>query len=131
MKLKDHIRKKTFLCERGFTLVEMIVAMFIFGVLATGMTTLMGVLIQNNEFAQDMTVATTLAENKMEEFKNIPYGSIQQGWGWDMPTSGYWRIWETQDNIPDPNMKQITIMVIWFDSKYQFHTVSLITIKSA
>ena len=62
MKSKYQRRKRSFLGERGFTLVEMIVAMFIFGILATGMTTLMGVLIQNNEFAQDMTVATTWAE---------------------------------------------------------------------
>ena len=62
--------------EKGFTLIELIVAMFIFGVLATGMTTLMGVLIQNNEFSQDITEATTLAENKMEVFKNLDYASI-------------------------------------------------------
>ncbi|UCE18362.1 MAG: prepilin-type N-terminal cleavage/methylation domain-containing protein [Gemmatimonadota bacterium] len=116
--------------ERGFTLVEMIVAMFIFGVLATGMTTLMGVLIQNNEFAQDITVATTWAENKMEEFENIPFESITSGWNWDLPIAGFWRVWEVRDNIPQAGLKQITVMVIWFDSKYQFHTVSLLTLKS-
>ena len=42
----------------GFTLVEIMVAMVVFGVLATGMTTLMACLIQNNEFSQDMTEAT-------------------------------------------------------------------------
>ena len=125
------IRTRSLLSERGFTLVELLVAMFIFGILATGMTTLMGVLIQNNDFAQDMTVATTWAENKMEEFRNTPYGSIQSGWGWDTPTDGYWRVWEIQNDMPQGGMKQITIMVIWFDSKYQFHTVSLLTIKSA
>ena len=116
--------------ETGFTLVEMIVAMFIFGILATGMTTLMAVLIQNNEFSQDMTEATTLAENKMEVFKHLDGGSIPSGWNWDMPSDGFWRLWEIQDNIPDPGLKQITVMVIWFDSKYQFHHVSLITLKN-
>ena len=132
MKLIQHIiHEKSFLSERGFTLVEMIVAMFIFGVLATGMTTLMGVLIQNNEFAQDMTVATTWAENKMEEFENTPYESITSGWNWDLPTTGYWRVWEVQNDVPQAGLKQITVMVIWFDSKHQFHTVSLLTLKSA
>ena len=125
------IRIRALLSERGFTLVEMIVAMFIFGILATGMTTLMGVLIQNNEFAQDMTVATTWAENKMEEFRNTPYESLQSGWNWDSPLDGYWRVWEIQNDMPQGGMKQITVLVIWFDSKYQFHTVSLLTIKSA
>ena len=117
--------------EGGFTLVEMIVAMFIFGILATGMTTLMAVLIQNNEFAQDITVATTWAENKMEEFENIPYETLQIGWNWDLPTTGYWRVWEIKENIPQAGLKQITVMVIWFDSKRNFHSVSLLTLKSA
>ena len=90
----------------------------------------MGVLIQNNDFARSMTEATTLGENKMEEFKNIPYGDITPGWDWDIPTTEYWRVWEIKDNAPDQNMKQITTMVVWFDSKNQFHTVSLITLKS-
>ena len=117
--------------EKGFTLVELIVAMFIFGILATGMATLMGVLIQNNEFSQDMTEATTWAENKMELFKNLDYAGIQPGWNWDMPAEGFWRLWEVKDNVPEQGLKQITVMVLWFDSKWNFHHVSLMTLKSS
>ena len=116
--------------EKGFTLVEMIVAMFIFGILATGMTTLMGVLIQNNEFSQDMTEATTLAENKMEVFKNLDYASLSPYWDWDIPEEGFWRIWEVREDSPEPDLKQITVMVIWFDRKWNFHHVNLMTLKS-
>ena len=116
--------------EEGFTLIEMIVAMFIFGILASGMTTLMAVLIQNNEFSQDMTEATTMAENKMEVFKNLDGASIPAGWGWDQPEEGFWRLWEVEDDTPQAGLKQITVMVIWFDSKSQFHHVSLMTLKN-
>jgi type IV pilus assembly protein PilV len=116
--------------EKGFTLVEMIVAMFIFGILATGMTTLMAVLIQNNEFSQDMTEATTLAENKMEVFKNLDNASIPTGWGWDLPEEGFWRLWEVRNDVPQVGLRQITVMVIWFDSKWKFHHVSLLTLKN-
>ena len=118
-------------CEKGFTLVELLVAMFVFGILATGMTTLMGVLIQNNEFSQDMTEATTWAENKMELFKHLDYASLQPGWNWDMPTDGFWRMWEVKENVPSAGLKQVTVMVIWFDSKWNFHHVSLMTLRSA
>ena len=124
-------RIHTTLTEKGFTLVEVIVALFIFGVLATGMATLMGALIQNNEFARSMTEATTLAENKMELFKNLDYASIPPGWNWDLPLEGYWRIWEVKDGVPQGGMKQITVMVIWFDSSWYFHRVSLLTLKRA
>ena len=130
---KSRSRKRTLNCdvdERGFTLIEMLVAMFIFGILATGMTTLMGVLIQNNEFSQDMTEATTWAENKMEVFKNLDPASIPAGWDWDLPDEGFWRIWEVKDNVPQAGLKQITVMVIWFDSKWQFHHVSLMTLRN-
>lgn len=116
--------------EEGFTLVEVIVAMFIFGILATGMTTLMGVLIQHNEFSQDITEATTLAENKMEVFKNLDYASIPPYWDYDAPAEGFWRLWEVQEDMPNPGLKQITVMVIWFDSKEKFHHVNLMTLKS-
>ena len=117
--------------EKGFTLIELIVAMFIFGIMATGMATLMAVLIQNNDFARDMTEATTLAENKMELFKNLDYASVQPGWNWDQPEEGYWRIWEVKENVPDQGVKQITIMVVWFDSREMFHHVNLVTLKSS
>ena len=54
----------------------------------------------------------TSSENKMEECKNIDYGNIPVGWDWDMPTDGYWRVWEVQENVPQSGMKQITIMVV-------------------
>ena len=117
--------------EKGFTIVEILVAMFIFGILATGMATLMGVLIQNNDFARNMTEATTLAENKMEVFKNLDYAQLPAGWNWDAPEEGYWRIWEIKDNVPEAGLKQITVMVVWFDSKKIFHHVSLMTLKSS
>lgn len=117
--------------HRGFTLVEMIVAVFLFSVVATGLATLMGVLIQNNTFSQDMTEATTLAENKMEVFKNTAYSKLTAGWNYDMPQKNFWRIWQIQDNTPEAGLKQITVMVIWFDRKQIFHHVSLLTLKSA
>lgn len=121
----------TIAVEKGFTLVELIVAMFIFGILATGMATLMGVLIQNNDFARSMTEATTLAENKMEVFKNLDYASIIPGWAWDQPAEGYWRLWEVRGDVPEPGLKQINVMVIWFDCKNMFHHVNIMTLKSS
>ncbi len=117
--------------RHGFTLVEVMVAVFLFGVVATGMATLMAVLIQNNTFSQDMTEATTLAENKMEVFKNTAYSKLTAGWNYDMPKTGFWRIWQIQNDTPEAGLKQVTVMVIWFDRKYIFHHVSLLTLKSA
>ncbi|MFQ6091427.1 MAG: prepilin-type N-terminal cleavage/methylation domain-containing protein [bacterium] len=119
---------RTVLVEEGFTLVEVVVAMFIFGILATGMTTLMGVLIQHNEFARAMTEATTLAENKMEEFKNMDYDSIVSGS--DEPSARYSRSWTVEDDVPQAGMKQITVTVSWYDKKGRIHRMNLITLRS-
>ena len=114
--------------EWGFTMVEMIVAMFIFGILATGITTLMGVLIQNNDFSQCMTEATSLAESKMEIFRNMGYSNIPVGYGSDDPSPDYSRWWNVEENVPQADMKQIIVTVSWYDHKEQRHYVKIYTI---
>ncbi|UCE18357.1 MAG: prepilin-type N-terminal cleavage/methylation domain-containing protein [Gemmatimonadota bacterium] len=114
--------------QKGFTLVEVMVAMFIFGILATGITTLMAVLIQNNDFSRCMTEATTLAESKLEVLRNVGYMNIPAGWGSDEPSPDYFRSWIVEENVPQSGMKQITVAVSWYNSKGQTHSVKIYTI---
>jgi len=112
--------------EKGFTLVELIVATVVFGILASGMATLMAALIQSNEFARDMTEATTLAENKIEELKNMDSESAISGS--DEAAPGYSRSWTVEDGVPQAGMKEITVNVSWFDSQERAHSVNLMTL---
>ena len=111
----------------GFTLVEVMVVMTMFGILATGMASMMSVLIQNNDFGRRLTEATTHAESKMEMFQNIDYEYLYPGYGSDSPSIKYHRSWLIEDNMPQAGMKQIAVTVGWYDRNEQWHSVSIYT----
>jgi len=119
--------KKLITYESGFTLVEVIVVTIIFGILSTGMASMMAVLIQNNDFSRAITEASTLAENKMEEYKNMGYTSIVSDFGSDEPVPGYFRSWTVEENVPQAEMKQIVVTVGWYDRSDQWHRVKIYT----
>ena len=59
--------------EKGFSLIEILIAITIFaiGILAVGKMQIKA--IQGNSFANDLTEATTLAQNRMEELIGFSY----------------------------------------------------------
>ena len=116
--------------QKGFTLVEILVAAVLFSILSAGITTMMAVLILSNDFARDMTEATTLGENKIEDLVNTEYVNISQGWNWDSPSPDYRRIWLVENDSPQSGMKRIQVFIIWHDTTGKSHSVRLETILS-
>ncbi len=54
---------------RGFTILEMMIALVVLGVSLIGMAQLLGVALQQNYFARFNTVAAEMARGKLEELK--------------------------------------------------------------
>jgi type IV pilus assembly protein PilV len=63
--------------EKGFTLIEILIAMaiFAFGILAVAAMQIKA--IQGNSFAGGMTGASNIAQNKMEELIALPFNDAQ------------------------------------------------------
>lgn len=63
--------------QKGFSLIEILIAMavFAFGILAVAAMQIKA--IQGNSFAEGMTEATNVAQNKMEELIALPYDDVQ------------------------------------------------------
>jgi prepilin-type N-terminal cleavage/methylation domain-containing protein len=78
--------------QSGFTLIEVIgaVMVFAFGILALYRSQIGS--IENNSFANDITSASMLAQQKMEEFRNLHY---------DNPTNPGDLAWPLNDRIGD------------------------------
>ncbi len=55
--------------NKGFTLVEILVAISILGIALLGLVSVTVMVIKSNSFSKTMTTATTLADDKMEELK--------------------------------------------------------------
>ncbi len=102
-----------------------IITIGIFGVMS-----LLISVIKGNTFSKRVTTATTIAEDKMEDFRRIGYNNIAD----DSATNTSYDIdyyWEAavQDDTPDINTKTITVDVYWNPgTTTSIHTVDLKTI---
>src|SRR3990172_2270351 len=65
--------------NKGFTLVEIMIAMFILVVALLGLISVTVMVIKGNSFSKTMTTATTLAKDKMEQLKNTSFASLAGG----------------------------------------------------
>lgn len=100
--------------NRGFTLIE---SMFSIAILAIGMFAVMGLLmsvIKGNTLSKRVTTATTIAEDKMEDFKRMGYNNIVDNFGTDTSNEidYYWEA-TVENDTPAVNTKTVTVEVYW------------------
>ena len=117
---------------KGFTLIEVLVAMSIFAIavlgLAIGATTVM----QANQTGLYTTIATNLAQDKLEELKaktaaNInTTGSPENNITVSGVPAKFNRSWAVTSGSPVAGVKQIDVTVTWTD-----HTNHTVTVSSA
>ena len=120
--------------DNGFTLIEVLVAIVILSVGLLGMASLTVGIIKGNKLSGDLTTATTLAQDKMEEIRGLGYSGMPTATT-TTPTiedystipgyAEYKRATETTVGSPASDMKTITVTTYW-DS--DAHSVELKTI---
>ena len=107
--------------QKGFTLIEVMIALVI---LATGLLALMTmqiVSIKANAFSSEMTYAAMLGQSELEKVRNMNYASVVAvaPQAYNVPatlTKGVAYTVETQvqDNTPTTDMKRVTLIINWF-----------------
>jgi type IV pilus assembly protein PilV len=135
--------------EKGFTLVEILIAITVFaiGILAVGRMQVTA--IKGNYFANDLTKATTLAQDRMEKLIGLSYidplnndTNANGKAGLDdtsaaadhndpnNPVDGRYNIfWNIASNCPINNTKNIRVIVSWTDKGAQ-KRVSITSMKA-
>jgi type IV pilus assembly protein PilV len=122
--------------SKGFTLIEVLIALIILSVSLLALASLTAVTTKNNAFGSHVTEAATFAQDKLEEFRAFrpqapPIGDIPEGTGTDpAPKTGstgvsYVRNWNV---ITNGNIRTITITVNWNDQGNR--SMSLVSVLS-
>ncbi len=114
--------------EKGFTLLEVIVAISIltFGLLAVASMQMTA--IRGNYNASNITEATTVAQDRLEDLMGLLYSdSLLENPGTGDPAppspSGYTVTYDVSDNNPIPNTRLVAVTVQWQDKGVQKQTV--------
>jgi type IV pilus assembly protein PilV len=108
--------------KRGFTLIEVLVAILFLVIGLLGLLSLTTTVIKGNAFSKMTTMATTLAKAKLEDVKSQSYTDVATST--DYATSSgtvsgsssgalYTRTCTVTGDSPAANMKTISVQVTW------------------
>lgn len=112
---------KNFLKSNGFTLIEVLVALVILAISLLALAGLMTTTTKNNSTGGRITEAATLAQDKLEELRALPWDSIPVNvTNSDSPESRpgvqYERSWVASLNGINSDLKEIQITIRWTDT---------------
>jgi type II secretory pathway component PulJ len=144
MKETNAMKSKRRKGQRGFTTLELLIAISILMVGLLGVASMQVSGIRGNYFSANTTMGLTLAEEKMEELLALAYnhGDLQDsepGNNSDLTSTAtldhdetveglYHRIWNVRDEDTGagwPDMKTITVIVEWENNKHRVLLTSL------
>ena len=114
---------------KGFTLIEVLVALVILSFSLLALAGLMVTTTKNNSFGSHMTEAATFAQDKLEELRAIKWENLIDGNNTDQQGGStginYTRNWNVTTN---GSLKTITINVNWNDRTA--HSIRLVSVLS-
>jgi prepilin-type N-terminal cleavage/methylation domain-containing protein len=118
--------------SKGFSLIEVIIALFILAISLLALAGLMVSTTRNNSWGGHLTEAATLAQDKLEQLRATPFGMIALNTTiTDNPVGStyvtYTRSWVAVPNITPPGntLNVITITVSWTDTMP--HSISMVS----
>ena len=118
--------------EKGFTLVEVLIAVSIFSVGLLAVAMMLDTAIQYNSSARFITEATEIAHAQMEKLMSSPYddANLEEAsspYG-PSPIANYNVSWSVHENVPMSAMKTISLSVTW-SSRGENKSLTIISLK--
>lgn len=114
--------------SKGFSLIEVLVSLFILSISLLALAGLMTSTTKNNSFGSHVTEAATLVQDQLELLRATPYANVVPGNYNDQITGAtgirYTRNWNVVANAGN-TLKSITIIVTWTDQTN--HSIQLLS----
>ena len=119
--------------EKGFTLIEVLVAMIVLAIGILGLAPMLVISMQGNQFSREVTEAAYLAQDRIEQLRNqtiispIPFD--------ETATIGdCTRVVnisdQSVDNTIPPGVYRLTATINWIDKEGRSHSSAYITYKA-
>ena len=138
--------------QEGFSLIEVLIALVILAVGLLGLAMFQVTAIKGNAIASKWTVATELAQDRLERFRHVnwaehpgqravptgfvpgtqpsqsDYGGLGGAVGDNTIVRGtqYYRVWQVSSNATN-SLKTITVWCCWSDDAARWHNIMLVT----
>jgi prepilin-type N-terminal cleavage/methylation domain-containing protein len=118
--------------QRGFSLVEILTAMSIFGITVIGLAGMGNLALASNVSSGRTTSATTLAQARMEYVKGLEFSSIDaaaatEDYG-SMPGAKLFRrVTSVATDASNPDVKTVVVTVFWGFGKHKVTLQTLVT----
>lgn len=116
--------------RRGFTLIEVMVALVMFAIGSLGMAALTAFIMRANRSDTNRTRASASIRQKIEEFQSLDYDLITSGA--DVDTLGgvvFDRTWTVTPDSPAELLSHIELVATWSDADGE-HRVTTETIRA-
>ena len=138
--------------QEGFSLIEVLISLVVLAVGLLGLAMFQVTAIKGNAIASKWTVATELAQDRLERFRHVGWDNVvssaadgftagppAQPVYTNLPAAAgdnttvrgtpYYRIWYVRAN-PTNSLKTITVWCCWRDNAAQWHNIMLMTQRS-
>ena len=96
---------------KGFTLIEVLIAMLILTVAILGFYNLYGVSIRTRMLNYNMSKALNIVHQRVDELKTTPYNNLSDG---QSIVENYYRLeWKVKNQHDLPDTKKIVVSIGW------------------